>query len=245
MANDNKIATAELLFMSAQKMGLQPQWLVKNGLFTITTENGEQYVSQAKSPLNSQIHAGLAKNKFHTRLILERHGLLNIPYARPRTLEEATDFLELHKEIIAKPVRGQGSQDIHHITDVSQLDGMVVRRYLFEKYILGIEMRYLVLNDQVIAVHRSNYGSSVAEDRFLERISFASAEWDHELVAITRQVSQILSLNFAAVDFMITADGQAYILEVNTAPGLKWFHAPTSGPSVDVASLFLRAMTNA
>ncbi len=231
--------------MSAQKMGLQPQWLVKNGLFTITTDNGEQYVSQAKSPVNSHIHAGLAKNKFHTRLILERHGLPNIPYARPRTPEEAAAFLASHGEVIAKPVRGQGSQDIHRISEAVQLDNLVVRKYLFEKYIAGIEMRYLVLNDRVIAVHRSDYGSSVAEDRFLERISFASAEWDHDLVAMTRQVSRALSLNFAAVDFMITATGQVYILEVNTSPGLKWFHAPTAGPSVDVASLFLRAMTSA
>jgi len=52
----------------------------------------------------------------------------------------------------------------------------------------------------------------------------------------------LLDLNFAAVDYMIDDTGTAYILEVNTTPGLKWFHAPTSGPVVDVARLFLEAI---
>jgi hypothetical protein len=29
---------------------------------------------------------------------------------------------------------------------------------------------------------------------------------------------------------------------VNTMPGLKWFHAPSSGPVVDVARLFLESV---
>jgi glutathione synthase/RimK-type ligase-like ATP-grasp enzyme len=52
----------------------------------------------------------------------------------------------------------------------------------------------------------------------------------------------VFGLRFAAIDFIVGPDGKARILEVNSSPGMKWFHAPTSGPVVDVAHLFLRAM---
>jgi D-alanine-D-alanine ligase-like ATP-grasp enzyme len=41
---------------------------------------------------------------------------------------------------------------------------------------------------------------------------------------------------------MIDESGFAYVLEVNTMPGLKWFHSPTSGPVVDVAGKFLESI---
>ena len=103
-------------------------------------------------------------------------------------------------------------------------------------------MRYLVLNDSVIAVHQSEYGTSVAEDRALKRISFAEEEWDETLTELSLKISNIFQLKFIAVDFLIDHEGTAHILEINTVPGLKWFHAPTSGPPVDVATLFIEAM---
>ncbi|MDB5186147.1 MAG: hypothetical protein JWL85_670 [Candidatus Saccharibacteria bacterium] len=223
-------------------MGLQPRWLVENGLFAVATPHGERYVNYARSSLNSHVNASLAKNKFHTRLILERHGLPNIPYAHPTTLAEAESFLRAHGTIIVKPVEGQGSQDIHIVTSISQLTGMNITKCIFEKYITGREMRYLVLNDRVIAVHQSEYGSSVAADRDLERISFSEASWEPHLAELSLAVTDIFRLKFAAIDFLVDDAGHAYILEINSAPGLKWFHAPTTGPGVDVASLFMEAL---
>jgi len=62
------------------------------------------------------------------------------------------------------------------------------------------------------------------------------------LISSSLQVAHILDLKFAAVDYLVEPSGKAYILEVNTTPGLKWFHAPTSGPVVDVARQFLTAV---
>lgn len=102
-------------------------------------------------------------------------------------------------------------------------------------------MRYLLLDD-VIAVHQSEYGISVAETRDLKRISYPEDTWDSKLATLSLRIAKVLGLQFAAVDYLIDLDQQIYILEVNSAPGLKWFHAPSTGPSVDVASLFLQAM---
>jgi D-alanine-D-alanine ligase-like ATP-grasp enzyme len=100
-------------------------------------------------------------------------------------------------------------------------------------------MRYLILNGAVIAVHESKYGASVSQSRDLERVSFDKTEWNKEIVEQSIKIAELLGLEFACVDYLIDKDGQHFILEVGAAPGFKWFHAPTSGPAVDVARMFL------
>lgn len=238
----NKLGTAELLYRCARRMGLRPAWVTPGGMFAISVNGIEKYINFARSPLNSHASASLAKDKYLTRLILARHSMQNIPFARPSTQAEAGQFLAAHGKIIAKPVDGHGSRDIHIITSITQLRALEINGYILEKYIAGQEMRYLILNGSVIGVHRSEYGTSVEETRALERLSYPQAEWDGVLMATSLQIARVLDLAFAAVDFMVDAEGNAYVLEVNTTPGLKWFHAPSSGPKIDVARLFLEAL---
>jgi glutathione synthase/RimK-type ligase-like ATP-grasp enzyme len=245
MANEPQITqlkTAELLFKSALSMGLNPSWITNGGPFAITTANGERIINSSCSPLNTHVSASLSRNKFHTRMIMERSNLPNIPFIRPKTIEEAAAFLDEHGTIIVKPVSGSGASNILIVTDMAQIDDLKIRRYIFEKYIVGKEMRYLVLNDRVIAVHQAEYGTSVAVDRLRQQFSYGQSEWDPALVSLARRIARAIGLQFAAVDFLIDKDGTAYILEVNSRPDLKWFHAPTTGPIVDVAGLFLGSM---
>lgn len=237
-----KVGTAELLFRSAKEMGLNPSWITQDGLFAVLVNGRERYVNFARSPLNSHTAASLAKNKYLTRRILERYDMHNIPFMHPLTLTDAELFLEHHGKIIAKPITGSGARDIHIVTVPSQFRGLEISDYILEKYIAGKELRYLVLNDSVIGVHRSDYGTSVAENRPLQRISYPSAAWNPTLVSLSLRAARILDLKFAAIDYLVDSSGRAYILEVNTTPGLKWFHAPTSGPVVDVARQFLAAV---
>jgi glutathione synthase/RimK-type ligase-like ATP-grasp enzyme len=237
-----KVGTTQLLFNSAQRLGLDPQRLGGSRVFSINTPGGEQYVNLTLSSLNPHISSSLSRNKHVTRLILEKHGLPNIPFARPYTMAEAKVFLQTHKTVIVKPLKGSGSRGIRVVDMISQIADIDVRKYIFEKYIPGIEMRYLILNGAVIAVHESEYGTSVDSHRELRRISYQAKDWNADLESQSLRIASILGLRFAAVDFMVDNSGHAYILEVNTIPGLKWFHAPSSGPPVDVATLFLQAM---
>jgi|SRR5665647_8546 len=239
-----KAGTAELLFKSARKMGLNPVWLTPNGLFVVTTNKGERYVNHEWSSLNSHISASLARNKYKTRLILGRHNLPNIPYSHPRSLDEAIGFLAKHKKIIVKPLKGSGAVDIHVVSSSDQLAALDIRHCILEQYVAGKEMRYLVLNGSVIAVHESKYGESVDQHRYLERVSYDSTLWDPELVKMSVKINGILGLAFSAVDYIIDDSGRQYVLEVNSCPGFKWFHAPSEGPVVDVAKLFLEAMVS-
>lgn len=241
MIRDLKLSTAELLYKRAQQMGLKPSWVKPDGLFAISVAGQERYINCACSPLNSHISAQLAKNKYLARLVLGRHDMPNIPFARPYTQVEAEAFLRQHKKIIAKPVNGSGSCDIHIVTDAAQLQVLNIGEYILEKYIAGQELRYLILNQTVVAVHQSDYGTSVEETRPLKRISYPSDVWDQSMVSMSRQIACAFDLNFAAIDYIVDTSGYVYVLEVNASPGLKWFHAPSSGPAVDVARLFMEA----
>jgi glutathione synthase/RimK-type ligase-like ATP-grasp enzyme len=229
------LSTSELLFRAAENAGLQPAWVNPGGLFAINVGGVEKYVNYGRSHLNSHIAVSLAGNKLMTRTILGRHGLPNIPFARKWTLDGAKAFLSKHKVIIAKPLCGAGAKDINIIDNPKDFVRLTIKNYILEKYLEGKEMRYLVLDGSVIGVHHSKYGTSVEETRFLERISYSRNDWDETLVDLAVRVTAILGLKFAAVDFIVTPDGGKYILEVNSAPGLKWFHAPTKGPVVNIA----------
>jgi glutathione synthase/RimK-type ligase-like ATP-grasp enzyme len=232
----------ERLYRTAEGMDLQPTWIVAQRLFSIRTAAGERYINHVRSSLNSHTSMSLAVNKYLTRTVLEHNNLPGIPFAQPKTADEAAAFLAEHGKIIVKPVDGMGARDIHIVTSLEQLQDITLGKYLFEKYIAGREMRYLVLNGAVIAVHRSDYGVSVAQDRALERISFPPAEWDPKLVALAVQTADVFGLNFAVIDYLVNESGQAHILEINTNPGLHWFHEPSRGPAVDVAFLFLQSI---
>jgi len=239
-----KTSTPNLLFSRAKQMGLQPAWVIEDGLFVVTTIDGEKYVNHTSSSLNSHLSTGIAKNKYLTRLILERNKLANIAYLNPKSLQQAEAFLNTHKKIVAKPRGGMGSKDIRIIDNPDQLKDIKINKVILEKYILGKELRYLVFGDNVIAVHESEYGLSVEPGRELKRISYPKNEWNTELCELSVKITKIIGLQFSAVDYLLDDAGKAHILEVNSAPGLKWFHSPSSGPAVDVAKIFMTAFVS-
>ncbi len=239
-----KLGSAELLFEAAETMGLNPSWIKRGSIFAIPTRDGERYINYSISSINSQLSSSLVGNKNAARLILSRQGFPTMAHLVSSSHLEAQMFLAKHKKIIVKPISGSNSHDVHIIESPEALALFNIRHYILEEYAPGKEIRYLLLNDKVIGVHESQYGESVAEDRPLKRISYPRTEWDPALMALSLQVAKVFGLRFAAVDYIIDPDGQARILEVNSWPGMKWFHAPTSGPVVDLARLFLQAMLN-
>jgi glutathione synthase/RimK-type ligase-like ATP-grasp enzyme len=237
-----KLGSGELLFKTASMMGLQPSWLKQGAIFAIPTRDGERYINYSISSMNSQLSSSMVGNKNAARLVLARRGFPTMAHLTPSNHAEAQAFLAKHKKIVVKPIKGSNSHDVHIVESPEQLIPFNVQKYIFEEYAPGKELRYLLLNNRVIGVHESQYGESVAEDRELKRISYPRADWDPALVALSLKVAKVFGLRFAAVDYIIGPDGHARILEVNSSPGMKWFHAPTSGPVVDVARLFLQAM---
>lgn len=236
--------STEILFTRAKELGLQPRRLNDYGLFEITLKNGSrQYVFHSKSNLNSQLASYLVTNKHITREILDEHKLPNIPYCLPESKQELRSFFDGHQPIVVKPTYGHGSHGVLFIYQVEQLENVDIFNSVAEKFIKGQEERYLVLNGQVIAVHQKLYDGPINSPETLQRVSVDAAAWNEKQVYMAVQVATVFGLRFAAVDFIVMSDGTFVILEVNSAPGIAWFHAPTSGPSVDVAGKLLLAMT--
>ncbi len=233
--------SARILFEEAQKMGLYPEWLTDYGLFSIKVEGNIHYIFYSNSILNNQLSYYLARNKHITRVLIEKNHLPNIPFLLPQSKEEVYQFLDHHKVIIAKPTMGSRSQDIHLIEHKKEIDSSNIFEYIFEKYIKGKEMRYLVLNNQVIGVLEKVYDTPINDPNVVERTSFSRDQWDTNLVEISLSIMNILGLKFGAVDFLIDRDNKNYILEVNSAPALRRFDKPTSGPSVNASRQLLEA----
>lgn len=237
----NDLETARILFNEAKNLGLNPQWLTEYGLFSINLDNTIRFVFCGISYLNSQMSSYLCRNKHATRKVLDLFRLPNIPYALPATDEEALFFLKKYKRIVVKPTVGSRSENVHLITEKSQLKNIDRATSIFEKFIEGREFRYLVLKNQVIAVHERIFPGLLNDPRVVKRISYPQNKWEKKLIAISLKATQALGTKFAAVDFKIDKNENPYILEVNAAAGIKWFHYPSEGPSVNVANLLLTA----
>lgn len=223
------LRSAKILFKEAEEMGLSPKWLINYGLFSIQFKGKNAYVFYTSTLLNSQLGAYLAKNKHATRVILEKNNIPGVPFSVAETPKELEIFLKKYKTIIAKPTMGRGSSDIHLINSIKDSQGLNFQNYIFEKFIKGREVRYLVLDKRIIGV----------SERAKEKISYPKKLWSKKLSDIAIKTAKVLHLRFAAVDFLIDNRGHAQILEVNASPGLYRFQNPSRGPKINLARIIL------
>ena len=233
------LRAAKTLFRQAQEMGLSPKWLTDYGFFSIKVKEKTGYIFYSTTFLNTQLASYLAKNKHIARVILEENGLPSIPYSVAETEKELKKFIEKQKIIIAKPTLGEHSRDIHLIKSVSDAKGLKFENYIFEKFIKGSEIRYLVLWGKVISVHKKNYKGPINNPDRVKRISLNKRFWDKKLMKIATLAAKSLYLNFAAVDFLVEKDDKAYVLEVNASPGMYLFLNPSRGPKLNLAKIIL------
>lgn len=238
MIDENRLS---LLTNAAKAMGLKPEVVTPYGLVSVTIEGKNRYLFHRASNPNKLVPSRLAMNKHATRVIMERAGLPNIPFCLPANEQEAQEFLSTHKKIIVKPTKGKMSQDIHLVTDAEELAKLDITDCIFEKFIKGQETRFLVVDGKVEAVHYKMYEGEINDPKTVRRVSLERSEWDENIAKNAVQAADALGLIFTAVDFMVTEDA-AYILEVNSSPGIERFQSPDEGPAIDIARMYLVLM---
>ncbi len=238
------LKSAELLYKTAGEMGLRPKWLNDFGLFEIIVKGKKHYIFHSYSILNSQLGMQLSRHKHLTRNIIENNSLHNIPYVRPKSKKELEVFIAKHKKVIMKPVFGSRADGVRIIKNITELSNLDPAEFIFEKFIEGIEFRYLVLNNEVLAVHERSNRGEIYNTSAHKRFSYPTHKWDKQLVKTSIQIASIMDLKFAAVDFIIDKNNKPYILEVNSAPGLYKFQYPANGPSIEIAKMFLEQTIN-
>ncbi len=246
MKNSSILQSSQLLFDQAKLMGLQPQWETDYGLFSVIAPSQatakRQYFFHTNLNLNGELSRVLVKNKHFARLILEENGFENIPYILPASLEELAIFFDEHQPIICKPLLGQQSQNVKLIASKEDLKNCSMEMTFFEKYIEGSEHRYLVLNDEVIAVQKKELKPTSDQPWKLFYTGLEKNQWNETLIKMSLEVAALFQLNWAGVDFIVDQEGKGWILEVNSAPGIVKIHNPDAGVSVNAAKLIWQAI---
>lgn len=233
--------SSDFLFQAAEVAGLEPRWETEYGVFSIDVHGSRVMLFQSYTPLNSQLSGYYSRNKHLTKLFIQKLGLPTIPYSLPQTHEELMIFFSTHAPVIAKPLESFRGKGVEYIDSETKLKTVEFAHRMFEKYIEGDEYRYLVLNQEVIAVQkrelitpRMNFGQK-------KRTTIEKDQWQAQLVHQAVSLAKVMELSFCAVDFIVTSRNE-YILEVNSAPGLRPFHQPDNGSPVLVAPLLLQAL---
>ncbi len=245
MIKKSALLSSQLLFDEAKKIGLDPKWETDYGLFSVSLNNSpkREFFFHSNLNLNGELSRILVKNKHFTRLILEKNNFVNIPYILPRSSEKLQDFFEQYQPIICKPLLGQKSKRVYLIKTVERLQKCSLKMNFFEKYIDGEECRYLILQNQVIAVQRKKLSPTKKYPWNLHYIGVEKLHWNNDLVEESLRIANIFNLRWAAVDFIIDAAGKAWVLEVNSSPGIVKIHNPDEGVRVNAAELIWKAIT--
>lgn len=252
--------TTQLFFDEAQKIGLKPQWETDYGLFSVkmpkdltkqvfSANNNSQAIYQvsrqyffySRLNLNGLRSYILSKNKHFTRLVLKQHNLSDVPYILPQNRAELDKFFAKHKPIICKPLLGQCSENVFLIKTQKKLNQCALKNNFFEKYLPGVEYRYLVLKNQVIAVQRKELRPIKNKPWNLFYIGIKPAEWNQRIAAQAVKIAQVLGLGLAGVDFIRDNKDNYSLLEVNSVPGIVKMHQPDAGISFNVARKILQA----
>lgn len=233
--------TFELLIDAAHRLNLKPKKETDYNLFSIAVNGKRHMLLYSICPLNSELGAYLASNKHATRLVLKEASLPNIPFCLPNSRDELLTFAALQGPLVGKPTRGRQSQGVRLYSRIAQLERAKYSDKIFEKYIAGVELRYLMLDKTVLAVHQRHFPGKLHRPELVTRESYDESKWDSNLIKIAQDTMQAIGLRFGAVDFIVTPD-MYYILEVNSAPGLHYFKSPHSGPSIDIGRIYLESV---
>ena len=227
------------MLSAAESMGLKAKLINDHGMVAIEVNGKEVYLFHKTSNPNSQMATWLANNKYAARVIFERNCLPNIPFCYPKSDDEAINFLLDHGKIICKPLKGGHSQNIHLVTTKDELRKLDIPRCILEKFIDGQEVRFLVVAGEVKAVHHKVYDGPINNPETVRRVSIDKNMWDEQMSGLAVKASKALGLKFTAVDFLVTKKNEAYLLEINSAPGLDRFQKPDEGPPLNIMKLYL------
>ena len=208
--------------------------------------------------------SALAMDKWRTKMVWAAAGL---PTPRYAILEANSDWAAIEAmlglPIFVKPVHEGSSMGATKVTRSGQLheawalaaqyDSLVIA----EEFIVGGEYTAPFLGDMALPLIRidapdGNYDYQHKyfsdETRYLCPCGLP-AEKERELQALVMQSARLLGCRgWGRADFMLTAEGRPYLLELNTAPGMTGHSlVPMAAreAGIDFAALCLRILEDA
>jgi len=180
--------------------------------------------------------SALAMHKLYSKLAFAAAGLTITPYVSIRKGETIVpESLPFTLPAVVKPVQEGSSVGVSIVKEAGRLQDALddAFRYddlvLIERYVKGQEVQVGILNNQPIGAieivpknefydFEAKYSDGMAEHIFPARMS---SEMYQKVQQLGLKAHQALGCEgYCRVDFIVTAAGDCYLLEVNTLPGM-------------------------
>ncbi len=180
--------------------------------------------------------SALAMDKLRTKQVWQSLGLPTPAYAVLRAEDECAGVVErLGTPLISKPIHEGSSIGMARVDSLAGLQQawQEARQYddvvLVEQWITGAEFTVAILNGQVLPAIRLSTPHTfydyeakyLASDTIYQCPCGLSPEREAELAELCLQAFNAVGCHgWGRVDVMQDADGNFYLLEVNTSPGM-------------------------
>lgn len=180
--------------------------------------------------------SALAMHKLYSKQAFAASGILTAPFRCFRRGETVRlTELPFGLPLVVKPVQEGSSVGVSIVKEESQLEAALQLAFshdeeiLVEQYIKGQEVQVGILNDRPIGAieivpknefydFEAKYTDGMAEHIFPARLEAAMYEKAQQVgVAAHRALG---CKGYSRVDLLVTPDGECYVLEVNTLPGM-------------------------
>jgi len=180
--------------------------------------------------------SALAMHKLYSKQAFTASGILTAPFRHFRRGEPLLPAeLPFGLPLVVKPVQEGSSVGISIVKEESELEPAVelAFRYdeaiLVEQFIKGQEVQVGILDDRPVGAieivpknefydYEAKYTDGMAEHIFPARLEPALYE---KALQVGLAAHRALGCTgYSRVDLLVTADGECYVLEVNTLPGM-------------------------
>jgi D-alanine-D-alanine ligase len=180
--------------------------------------------------------SAVCMNKSLTKRIIQSIGISTAPWFTVKSIDEIDydKISNMKYPIFIKPNNGGSSVATFLVKDSSEVEKAVMEglkydnEVIIEKYIKGEEITSFILNREVFPTvvikakkgEFFDYASKYDEGGADEEITFLDNMLQEKVNKISKEVWDILGCkSYSRID-MIVENGEPYVLEVNTLPGM-------------------------
>jgi len=179
----------------------------------------------------------LCFDKWRTRLTVSAAGVQVAPgrsFSAAAKPAAASLTADLGEQVVLKPNRQGSSVGLQIVTSKVGLEialsGLRQGEWIAEKRILGRELTVGLLRGRAMGVVEIVPHSGVFDytSKYTKGLTgyFAPAQISEELAVSVRKLAEAAFAacgcrDYARIDFMLSRDGELYLLEINTLPGMK------------------------
>jgi D-alanine-D-alanine ligase len=180
--------------------------------------------------------SALAMHKLYSKQTFTSAGILTAPFHHFRRGDQVSlDIFSFGLPLVVKPVQEGSSVGVSIVRQASQLEAAVELAFrhdneiLVELYIKGQEVQVGILDDQPVGAieivpknefydFEAKYTDGMAEHIFPARLEAGLYKKAQQIgLAAHRALG---CSGYSRVDLLVTDEGESYVLEVNTLPGM-------------------------